>query len=39
MAKTKHDWTKLDLRIDNLKAQGWTNTQIAKAHIRGVLAV
>jgi transposase len=30
MAKAKHDWAKLDLRIDNLKAQGWTDTQIAK---------
>jgi hypothetical protein len=27
---TKHDWSKLDPRIDNLKAQGWTDTQIAK---------
>jgi hypothetical protein len=29
-AKTRHDWTKLDLLIDNLKAQGWNDTQIAK---------
>jgi hypothetical protein len=27
---TKHDWTKLDPLIDNLKAQGWNDTQIAK---------
>jgi hypothetical protein len=30
MAKAKHDWTKLDPRIDHFKAQGWTDTQIAK---------
>jgi hypothetical protein len=30
MAKAKHDWAKLDSRIDNLKVQGWTDTQIAK---------
>jgi hypothetical protein len=30
MAKAKHDWAKLDPRIDTLKAQGWTDTQIAK---------
>jgi hypothetical protein len=30
MAKAKHDWAKLDPRIDNLKVQGWTDTQIAK---------
>jgi hypothetical protein len=30
MAKAKHDWATLDPRIDHLKAQGWTNTQIAK---------
>jgi hypothetical protein len=30
MAKTKHNWVRLDLRIDNLKAQGWNDTQIAK---------
>jgi hypothetical protein len=30
MAKAKHDWAKLDPRIDHLKAQGWTDTQIAK---------
>jgi hypothetical protein len=29
MAK-KYDWLKLDPRIDTLKAQGWTDTQIAK---------
>jgi hypothetical protein len=29
MAK-KHDWPKLDPCIDNLKVQGWTDTQIAK---------
>jgi hypothetical protein len=27
---TKHDWNKLDPLIDNLKAQGWNDTQIAK---------
>jgi hypothetical protein len=31
MAKTKHDWAALDRRIDSLKAQGWNDTQIAKA--------
>jgi hypothetical protein len=30
MAKAKHDWAKLDPRISNLKAQGWTDTQIAR---------
>ena len=30
MAKAKHDWAKLDPCIDTLKAQGWTDTQIAK---------
>jgi hypothetical protein len=30
MAKAKHDWAKLDPRIDALKAQGWTDTRIAK---------
>jgi hypothetical protein len=30
MAKAKHNWAKLDPHIDNLKAQGWTETQIAK---------
>jgi hypothetical protein len=30
MAKAKHEWAKLDPRIDKLKAQGWTDTQIAK---------
>jgi transcriptional regulator of acetoin/glycerol metabolism len=30
MAKAKHDWAKLDPRIDTLKAQGWNDTQIAK---------
>ena len=30
MAKAKHNWAKLDPRISNLKAQGWTDTQIAK---------
>jgi hypothetical protein len=30
MARAKHDWTKLDPRIDHLKAQGWTDAQIAK---------
>jgi hypothetical protein len=30
MAKAKHDWVRLDPRIDHLKAQGWTETQIAK---------
>jgi hypothetical protein len=30
MARAKHDWAKLDPHIDNLKAQGRTNTQIAK---------
>lgn len=30
MAKAKHNWDKLDPRISNLKAQGWTDTQIAK---------
>jgi hypothetical protein len=30
MAKAKHDWAKLDPRIDNLKAQGWNDTQIAQ---------
>jgi hypothetical protein len=28
--KTRHDWTKLDPLIDNLKAQGRNDTQIAK---------
>jgi hypothetical protein len=28
--KTRHDWTKLDPLIDNLKAQGRSDTQIAK---------
>jgi transcriptional regulator of acetoin/glycerol metabolism len=27
---TKHDWSKLDPLIDNLKAQGWNDTQVAK---------
>jgi hypothetical protein len=30
MPKAKHEWATLDPRIDNLKAQGWTDTQIAK---------
>jgi hypothetical protein len=30
MAKVKHDWVKLDPAIDQLKAQGWNDTQIAK---------
>jgi hypothetical protein len=30
MAKAKHDWQKFDPLIDNLKAQGWNDTQIAK---------
>jgi hypothetical protein len=30
MARAKYDWAKLDPRIDHLKAQGWTDTQIAK---------
>jgi hypothetical protein len=30
MAKAKHDWMKLDPLIDDLKAQGWNDTQIAK---------
>jgi hypothetical protein len=30
MAKAKHDWVKLDPAIDQLKAQGWNDTQIAK---------
>jgi hypothetical protein len=30
MAKVKHDWVKLDSRIDTLKAQGRNDTQIAK---------
>ena len=30
MARGKHDWTTLDPRIDSLKGQGWTNTQVAK---------
>ncbi len=30
MAKAKHDWAKLDPRIDTLKAQGWSNTEIAR---------
>jgi hypothetical protein len=30
MAKAKHDWAKLDPRIDTLKAQGWSNTEIAE---------
>jgi hypothetical protein len=30
MPKAKHDWSKLDPLIDNLKAQGWHDTQIAK---------
>jgi hypothetical protein len=30
MAKGKHDWTKLDPLIDQLKGQGWNDTQIAK---------
>jgi hypothetical protein len=30
MAKAKHNWAKLDPRIDNLKVQGWNDTQIAK---------
>jgi len=30
MPKTRHDWKKLDPLIDNLKAQGWNDTQIAK---------
>jgi hypothetical protein len=28
--KIRRDWTKLDPLIDNLKAQGWNDTQIAK---------
>jgi hypothetical protein len=31
MVKAKHDWTKLDLRIDQLKAQGVNDTDIARA--------
>jgi Bacterial regulatory protein, Fis family len=27
---TKHDWTTLDPLIDQLKAQGWNDTQVAK---------
>jgi hypothetical protein len=30
MPKGKHDWTKLDPLIDQLKGQGWNDTQIAK---------
>jgi orotate phosphoribosyltransferase-like protein len=30
MPKAKHEWATLDPRIDHLKAQGWTDTQIAK---------
>ena len=30
MARAKYDWVKLDPPIDKLKAQGWTDTQIAK---------
>src|SRR5918999_4834678 len=30
MAKAKHNWAELDPRIDTLKGQGWTDTQIAK---------
>jgi hypothetical protein len=30
MPKAKHDWHKLDPLIDNLKAQGWNDTQIAR---------
>jgi hypothetical protein len=30
MAKAKHDWSTLDPLINNLKAQGWNDTQIAK---------
>lgn len=30
MAKAKHDWSKLDPLIDDLRAQGWNDTQIAK---------
>jgi hypothetical protein len=30
MTKAKHNWARLDPRIDNLKAQGWNDTQIAK---------
>ena len=30
MPRGKHDWTKLDLLIDQLKGQGWNDTQIAK---------
>jgi hypothetical protein len=30
MAKGKHDWAKLDPLIDQLKGQGWNETQIAK---------
>jgi len=30
MAKAKHDWSTLNPRIDNLKAQGRNNTEIAK---------
>jgi hypothetical protein len=28
--KTRRDWSKIDPLIDNLKAQGWNDTQIAK---------
>jgi orotate phosphoribosyltransferase-like protein len=30
MARAKHDWVRLDPRIDNHKVQGWTDAQIAK---------
>jgi hypothetical protein len=30
MPKAKHDWATLDPLIENLKAQGWTDTHIAK---------
>jgi hypothetical protein len=30
MPKAKHDWHKLDPLINNLKAQGWNDTQIAR---------
>jgi hypothetical protein len=30
MAKAKHDWAKLDPAIDQRRAQGWNDTQIAK---------
>jgi hypothetical protein len=30
MTKAKHNWARLDPRIDNLKVQGWNDTQIAK---------